>query len=37
VEIVNGHILPPSAPGIGTHLLAQVFTRPDATVVSSSL
>ena len=37
VEIVNGHILPPTAPGIGTQLLPQVFTRPDATVVSSSL
>ena len=32
VEIVDGHILPPTGPGIGTHLLAEVLERPDATV-----
>jgi L-alanine-DL-glutamate epimerase-like enolase superfamily enzyme len=37
VEIVNGHILPPTAPGIGTYLLPEVFDREDATVVTSVL
>lgn len=37
VEIVNGHILPPTAPGIGTHLLPQVFDRTDATIITTSL
>jgi L-alanine-DL-glutamate epimerase-like enolase superfamily enzyme len=37
VEIVNGHILPPTAPGIGTYLLPEVFDREDAKVVTSSL
>jgi L-alanine-DL-glutamate epimerase-like enolase superfamily enzyme len=37
VEIVNGHILPPTGTGIGTYLLPQVFERPDATVISTSI
>lgn len=37
VEIVDGKILPPTSPGIGTYLLPQVFERPDATVVSTSI
>lgn len=30
VEVVDGHILPPTAPGIGTSLLPEVLERPDA-------
>jgi galactonate dehydratase len=37
VAIEDGHILPPTEPGIGTSLLPDVLTRPDATVVSSAL
>ena len=37
VVIEDGHILPPTEPGIGTSLLPDVLTRPDATVVSSEL
>lgn len=37
VEIVQGRILPPTAPGIGTYLLPEVFDRADATVVTSSV
>ena len=37
VVIENGHILPPTEPGIGTSLLPDVLTRADATVVSSAL
>lgn len=37
VEIVQGRILPPTAPGIGTYLLPEVFDRADTTVVTSSV
>ena len=37
VDIVKGQILPPTAPGIGTHLLPEVFNREDATVVTTTL
>lgn len=37
VEIVQGCILPPTDPGIGTYLLPEVFDRADATVVTSSV
>jgi L-alanine-DL-glutamate epimerase-like enolase superfamily enzyme len=37
VVIEDGHILPPTEPGIGTSLLPDVLTRADATVVSSEL
>jgi galactonate dehydratase len=37
VEIVQGRILPPTAPGIGTYLLPEVFDRADATVMTSSV
>jgi L-alanine-DL-glutamate epimerase-like enolase superfamily enzyme len=30
--IEQGHILPPEGPGLGTELLPEVLTRPDATV-----
>ena len=36
VEIDDGHVLPPMAPGIGTSLLADVFKRPDAHVQITS-
>jgi L-alanine-DL-glutamate epimerase-like enolase superfamily enzyme len=32
VVVEDGHILPPTAPGIGTSLLPEVLTRPDAHV-----
>lgn len=32
VTVEDGHILPPTGPGIGTHLLDEVLARPDATV-----
>jgi len=35
VEIVDGHILPPTAPGIGSYLLPEVLERPDALVQTS--
>jgi len=35
VTIEDGHILPPTAPGIGTYLLPEVLSRSDATVVTS--
>jgi L-alanine-DL-glutamate epimerase-like enolase superfamily enzyme len=37
VEIENGAILPPTAPGIGTYLLPDVTSRADATVQRSEL
>ena len=37
VEIVDGAILPPTAPGIGTFLLPDVTSRSDATVQRSEL
>jgi galactonate dehydratase len=37
VEIEDGAILPPTAPGIGTTLLDDVFKRSDATVQRSTL
>jgi L-alanine-DL-glutamate epimerase-like enolase superfamily enzyme len=36
VEIDNGFILPPTAPGIGTYLLPEVLDRSDATVQRSA-
>lgn len=36
VEIVDGHILPPTSAGIGTYLLPEVLKRDDATVMTSS-
>ena len=37
VAIEDGFILPPTEPGIGTSLLPDVLSRPDATVVSTGL
>jgi L-alanine-DL-glutamate epimerase-like enolase superfamily enzyme len=37
VQVEAGHILAPTAPGIGTTLLPEVRTRPDVTVVETSL
>ncbi|MCY7417185.1 MAG: mandelate racemase/muconate lactonizing enzyme family protein, partial [Chloroflexi bacterium] len=37
VVIEDGAILPPTEPGIGTHLLDDVCRRPDATVQVSKL
>jgi galactonate dehydratase len=37
VQIVDGHILPPTGSGIGTHLLPEVLERPDARVQTSRL
>jgi galactonate dehydratase len=37
VVIEDGHILPPTEPGIGTSLLPDVLTRADATVRSTRL
>jgi L-alanine-DL-glutamate epimerase-like enolase superfamily enzyme len=36
-EIVDGHVLAPTAPGLGTRLQPDVGSRPGATVVASSL
>lgn len=36
VDIADGHILPPFAPGIGTYLLPEVPGRADATVQTST-
>ena len=36
-EIVDGHILAPTGPGLGTRLQPDVPTRPGATVVTSEL
>ena len=33
--IEQGHILPPEGPGLGTELLPEVLTRPDATVFTT--
>ncbi len=33
--IEQGHILPPEGPGLGTELLPEVLTRPDATVLTT--
>lgn len=33
--IEGGHILPPEGPGLGTELLPEVLTRPDATVLTT--
>lgn len=35
VRVEDGHILAPTAPGLGTALLPDVRRRPDATVVAS--
>lgn len=37
VEIIDGHVLPPVGPGIGTTLLPEVLQRSDATVKVSRL
>ena len=37
VIVENGHLLAPSAPGLGTTLLPEIRNRPDATVVASTL
>jgi len=37
VRVEDGHILAPTAPGLGTTLLPEVRTRPDVTVVASTL
>jgi galactonate dehydratase len=37
IEIVDGHILAPTAPGLGTTILPDLRTRPDASVVESTL
>jgi galactonate dehydratase len=37
VTVENGHVLAPTAPGLGTTLLPEIRTRPDATVVVSEL
>ena len=37
ITVENGHILAPTSPGIGTALLPDIRTRPDATVVESGL
>ena len=31
-EVSEGHILPPTGPGLGTRLKPEVFARPDATL-----
>jgi L-alanine-DL-glutamate epimerase-like enolase superfamily enzyme len=36
-EIVDGHVLAPTAPGLGTRLQPDVGSRPGATVVTSAL
>jgi L-alanine-DL-glutamate epimerase-like enolase superfamily enzyme len=35
VVIQDGHILAPTAPGLGTALLPDLARRPDATLVES--
>jgi L-alanine-DL-glutamate epimerase-like enolase superfamily enzyme len=37
VTVKDGHILAPTAPGLGTTLLPEVRQRPDVTVVESKL
>jgi len=37
VEIVDGHILPPTGAGIGAQLLPEVLERSDATIRISRL
>jgi L-alanine-DL-glutamate epimerase-like enolase superfamily enzyme len=37
VTVEGGHILAPTAPGLGTTLLPEVRQRPDVTVVESKL
>jgi L-alanine-DL-glutamate epimerase-like enolase superfamily enzyme len=37
IIVEGGHILAPTAPGLGTALLPEVRRRPDATVVASEL
>jgi L-alanine-DL-glutamate epimerase-like enolase superfamily enzyme len=37
VQVEDGHILAPTAPGLGTTLLPEVRERPDVTIVESSL
>jgi L-alanine-DL-glutamate epimerase-like enolase superfamily enzyme len=37
VQVEAGHILAPTAPGIGTTLLPDVRKRPDVTVVETTL
>jgi galactonate dehydratase len=36
IDIADGHVLPPIAPGIGTSLLPEVLERPDAHVQRTS-
>lgn len=37
IEIVNGHILAPTAPGLGTAILPELRSRPDASLMESTL
>ena len=37
IEIVDGHILAPTAPGLGTSILPDLRTRADASVLESVL
>jgi hypothetical protein len=37
VQVEAGHILAPTAPGIGTTLLPDVRKRPDVSVVETRL
>jgi L-alanine-DL-glutamate epimerase-like enolase superfamily enzyme len=37
VQVEDGHILAPTAPGLGTTLLPEVRERPDVTIVESTL
>jgi L-alanine-DL-glutamate epimerase-like enolase superfamily enzyme len=37
VTVENGHVLAPTAPGLGTALLPEVRTRPDVTIIASEL
>jgi len=34
--MVDGHILAPTTPGLGTTLLPEVRQRPDVTIVEST-
>jgi L-alanine-DL-glutamate epimerase-like enolase superfamily enzyme len=37
VEVQEGHLLAPTAPGLGTALLPEIRTRPDVSIVASEL
>jgi hypothetical protein len=37
VQVVDGHLLAPTGPGLGTALLPEVRERPDVTIQTSSL